>query len=77
MSLTGGADLSIEGVIYLPKSKLTFSGNSSGGIDSPWTLVVVRALDFNGRPEIAVTADYGSGSVPPPEGLQATFTFLE
>jgi len=77
VSLAGSADLSIEGAIYLPKSKLTFSGNSSGGIDSPWTLIVVRELDFNGRPEIAVTADYGSGSVPPPEALQAKFTFLE
>jgi len=76
-SLVGNADLVVEGAIYLPKSKLTFSGNSSGGINSPWTLIVVRELDFNGRPEIAVTADYGSGSVPPPEALRTTFTFLE
>ncbi|MFN4090924.1 MAG: pilus assembly protein TadG-related protein [Alphaproteobacteria bacterium] len=73
----GGPRVGVEGTIYLPKSTLRFTGNAEGGIASAWTLLVVYRIDYGGQPRIRVTADYESGTVPPPEQMTARFTLVE
>lgn len=73
----GGPNVSVEGVIYLPKSTVRFTGNSEGGIAAAWTIVIVNKIDYDGRPGIRVTADYETGTVPPPDQMKARFTLVE
>lgn len=61
-TLSGGVNQNINGVIYMPKGSLTFSGGS--GTSGTTTTMVVNTVTFSGNTYIknAATSSYGGGS---------------
>jgi hypothetical protein len=44
--MSGGADMSLDGAIYLPDQEINYTGGSSGGVSC--TLIVARKVTFDG-----------------------------
>ena len=60
-TLSGGTTQNINGVVYMPKGTLTFSGGS--GVSATSTTLVVNQVTFSGATDIknAATTAYGGG----------------
>ncbi|MEE8272928.1 MAG: hypothetical protein V3R98_14555, partial [Alphaproteobacteria bacterium] len=46
-SMTGGSTQSIDGIVYLPKTNLAFSGGSA--MDVSPTMLIIYTIDFSGN----------------------------
>lgn len=72
-----GAINRLEGVIYLPNSKLLVDAGSGGGAagsaavgeTSNWTVTLARELEVKGTTVLTINADYGASDVPVPPGV--------
>ena len=65
----GGPDLVIEGTVYMPKAHLRMNGHGTAASPSPWSIFIVRSMDWDGQPGLTVNADYASSRVPRPKPL--------
>ncbi|QYF85806.1 TadE/TadG family type IV pilus assembly protein [Brevundimonas sp. PAMC22021] len=59
----------LQGVIYVPRAKLIVEGKSDVARDTPWTVVVARALELKGSASLFINANYQSSNVPVPDGV--------
>jgi hypothetical protein len=60
----------ILGTIYLPNAELEVSGTGNRIADqSPWTIVVAKAIRARGAPNLVINADYATGDTPVPTGV--------
>lgn len=67
----------LEGVIYLPASKLEVSGAAQIGEQSNWTVTLARTIEVNGSTQLVINSDYAASDVPVPAGVgPALFTRL-
>ncbi len=70
-----GAINRLEGVIYLPNTKLVVDGGSGGGAASAvgetsnWTVTLAREIEVKGSTVLTINADYAASSVPVPTGV--------
>lgn len=67
----------LEGVIYLPSSKLTVdsaltspaTGSTQVGEQSNWTVTLANELDVKGPTRLVINANYSASTVPVPTGV--------
>jgi Flp pilus assembly protein TadG len=59
----------VTGVIYSRAAPLIFSGSNTSAQASDWTVIVAKALQFQGSPHVVVNANYAASSVPVPSGV--------
>jgi hypothetical protein len=58
------------GTIYIPSAKLLIDGGSSKVADeSAWTVIVAKALEMHGSPNLVVNANYAGSPTPVPAGV--------
>ncbi len=60
---------SLDGVIYMPVSRLIVEGRNEIAEASDWTVMIVESLEVRGSPTLTINADYGNSPVPVPAGL--------
>ena len=59
----------LEGAIYIPSATLNVTGTSNNVADqSAWTVVVAKALQLQGSPNLVINANYANSTVPVPAG---------
>ena len=59
----------LQGVIYVPRAKLIVEGKSEVARDTPWTVIVARALELKGSASLFINANYHASNVPVPVGV--------
>jgi hypothetical protein len=59
----------LEGVVYMPASRLIVSGTGQVADRSEWTVTVTRALEVQGSPTLVINEDYAASDVPVPDDL--------
>ena len=59
----------LQGVIYVPRAKLIVEGKSEVARDTPWTVIVARALELKGSASLFINANYHYSNVPVPVGV--------
>jgi Flp pilus assembly protein TadG len=62
----------LTGTIYLPNGDLLIDPNSKIAEKSAYTTIIANTIRLNEGPELVLNSDYGSSSVPLPEGLRPT-----
>ncbi len=68
--VTGNGYTYLEGSMYFPTQRLTFSGNASSEFAaSPYTMVIARKIKFAGGAQFNFSIDYASSDVPLPSAL--------
>ena len=69
-NISGGANIALEGTVYLPLGDLEVTGNGSiGSSDAAWTVLIANELKFGGNGEFVFNSNYGSSDVPVPAAL--------
>ncbi|HEY3797523.1 MAG TPA: TadE/TadG family type IV pilus assembly protein [Caulobacteraceae bacterium] len=64
----------LEGAIYVPDATLQITGTGNTVADqSAWTVVVAKAVQMTGSPNLVVNANYSSSSVPVPAGVGSNY----
>jgi Flp pilus assembly protein TadG len=59
----------LEGAIYIPDATLQVTGTGNKVADqSAWTVVVAKALQLQGSPNLVINANYAASNVPVPAG---------
>jgi Flp pilus assembly protein TadG len=59
----------LEGAVYVPSATLLVTGTSNNVADqSAWTVVVAKALQLQGSPNLVINANYANSTVPVPAG---------
>jgi Flp pilus assembly protein TadG len=53
----------LEGVVYMPASRLLVSGTGQVAGQSEWTVTVTKALQVSGSPTLVINNDYAGSSV--------------
>jgi hypothetical protein len=58
------------GTIYIPASTLAVSG-TGGSVNgqSAWTVIVAKAIQLSGSPNLVINANYTLSNVPVPDGV--------
>lgn len=60
----------LEGTVYIPNAVLKITGSNNRVADqSAWTVVVAKAIQMSGSPNLVINANYASSSVPVPNGV--------
>lgn len=60
----------LEGAIYIPNATLQVTGSSNQVAEqSAWTVVVAKAIQMNGSPNLVINANYSASGVPVPNGV--------
>lgn len=58
------------GTIYIPNATLAVSGaGNQVAQQSAWTVIVAKALDLSGTPNLVINANYAASTVPTPPGV--------
>jgi hypothetical protein len=58
------------GTIYIPSARLLVTGGQDKVADqSAWTVIVAKAIEMHGGPNLVVNANYGGSPVPVPQGV--------
>jgi hypothetical protein len=58
------------GTIYIPSAKLLVTGGNDKVADqSAWTVIVAKAIEMHGGPNLVVNANYAGSTVPVPHGV--------
>jgi hypothetical protein len=73
MNITGGADLSLAGTLYMPRASLSLTGNSSVTITGKTGYVIAYELHYTGTSDFEVGTVGGTqalGSLVPPVLVQ-------
>jgi Flp pilus assembly protein TadG len=68
-TLSGQAELYFEGIIYLPKQRVTVTGTAVAFAPSPYTSYIGDTLNFVGNGELVINNDTTMTSVPIPTAL--------
>ncbi len=65
----------LEGAIYIPNATLSITGTSDTVADqSAWTVIVAKAIQMSGSPNLIVNANYAASSVPVPAGVGSNYS---
>ncbi|QYF87032.1 TadE/TadG family type IV pilus assembly protein [Brevundimonas sp. PAMC22021] len=59
----------LNGVIYMPSSKLIVEGKNQVAGTSDWTVMITEQLEIRGSPILVINADYSGSLVPVPDGV--------
>jgi len=60
----------LEGAIYVPDATLQVTGTGNNVANqSAWTVIVAKALQLQGSPNLVINANYASSNVPVPVGV--------
>jgi hypothetical protein len=62
----------LDGVIYVPSSKLTIVGTQPIAEGSDWTVMVAERIEVKGSPRLVINSDYDSSTIPVPPGVGPT-----
>jgi len=68
-TVSGGASMNYEGVMYFPTGDLTIAGNGTAYSGSGYTVAIARTLKFSGNGSLTFKYYDGSGDVPLPDAL--------
>ena len=60
----GGAELDIEGTVYLPTHDLSYGGNSESAMPSSYSMLIARTITFHGGSTVIVRGDPETSTVP-------------
>jgi Flp pilus assembly protein TadG len=73
-NITGGVDISFEGVVYMPSNGISFNGNSSSEslADSPCSMIIAKTITMSGSPDMgnACSEDSGVRDITGPDGVR-------
>jgi Flp pilus assembly protein TadG len=65
----------LEGAIYIPNATLQVTGvGNSVANQSAWTVVVAKAIQMRGSPNLVINSNYASSSVPAPAGVGPNYS---
>jgi Flp pilus assembly protein TadG len=65
----------LEGAIYVPDATLQVTGTGNNVANqSAWTVIVAKALQLQGSPNLVINANYSSSVVPVPGGVGNNYT---
>jgi Flp pilus assembly protein TadG len=68
-TLSGQAELYFEGIVYLPKQRVTVTGNATAIAPSPYTSYIGDTLHFVGNGELIINNDLTKTTLPVPTAL--------
>ncbi len=60
----GGAEMDIEGTVYLPTHDLSYGGNSESLMPSTYSLLIARTISFHGGSQVVIRGDPATSRVP-------------
>ena len=60
----GGAEMDIEGTVYLPTHNLSYGGNSESLLPSTYSLLIAKTIKFHGGSTVVVRGDPAVSKVP-------------
>lgn len=60
------------GVVYIPKGRLSITGNNKVAEASSWTVIVANAMTISGGANLTLNANYAGATVPVPTGVGVT-----
>ena len=63
-SMSSGAAVNLNGIIYMKAAQFTYTGGSGSGNATQYTAFVVNALTFHGNATFTVRDDFGSSGSP-------------
>jgi hypothetical protein len=60
----GGAQMDLEGTIYLPTHDLSYGGNAATDMPASYSLIIARTIRFHGGSNVVVRGDPAQSKVP-------------
>ena len=62
--VSGGAEMDIEGTVYLPTHNLSYGGNSESLLPASYSLLIAKTIKFYGGSQVVVRGDPSTSKVP-------------
>jgi hypothetical protein len=70
--LSGGSELYVEGVVYLPKQAVTITGSAEMDAPSPYTSFIADTIELNGNGSLVINNDPTKTTIPVPKELEVS-----